>query len=89
MDQSMEAIKFEGVINITGFLGGQDVPTSVFECLMRVFTARGLVGGSRAMMEDMIAAIEAKDIHPVVDPVVFSFEQAKEAYQYLVSTQVL
>ena len=86
MEQSMEAIKFEGVINIAGFLGGQDVTTSIFECLMRVCTARGLVGGNRAMMEDMIAAIEANDIHPVLDPKVFSFGQAKEAYQYLVST---
>lgn len=37
------------------------------------------------MMEDMIAAIEANDIHPVVDNEIFSFEQAKEAYQYMAS----
>lgn len=46
---------------------------------------RGAVVGSRAMMEDMVAAIEANDIHPVVDSEVFTFDQAKEAYQYLVS----
>lgn len=37
------------------------------------------------MMEDMVAAIEANDIHLVVDSEIFSFDQAKEAYQYLVS----
>ncbi|KAJ0117069.1 zinc-binding dehydrogenase [Diaporthe amygdali] len=83
IEQSLEAIKFEGVISIIGFLASQDVKTSVFECLQKVCTTRGAVVGSRAMMEDMIAAIEANDIHPVIDREVFTFEQAKEAYQYL------
>ncbi|KAK2602398.1 hypothetical protein N8I77_008933 [Diaporthe amygdali] len=83
IEQSLEAIKFEGVISIIGFLAGQDVKTSVFECLQKVCTTRGAVVGSRAMMEDMIVTIEANDIHPVVDPEVFTFDQAKEAYQYL------
>lgn len=85
LQQSLEAIKFEGVITIIGFLGGQEVTQNIFECFRRVCTARGAVVGSRAMMEDMVAAIEANDIHPVVDPEVFSLDQAKEAYQYLVS----
>ncbi|KAI3401145.1 hypothetical protein diail_291 [Diaporthe ilicicola] len=83
IDQSLAAIKFEGVITIIGFVAGADVKASVFECLSKVCTTRGAVVGSRAMMEDMIAAIEANDIHPVIDPEVFSFDQAKEAYQYL------
>lgn len=85
IEQSLEAIKFEGVISIIGFPAGQDVKTSVFECLQKVCTTRGAVVGSRTMMEDMIAAIEANDIHPVIDREVFTFDQAKEAYQYLVS----
>lgn len=85
LQQSLEAIKFEGVITIIGFLGGEDVTQNMFECFHKVCIARGAVVGSRAMMEDMVAAIEANDIHPVVDPRVFSFDQAKEAYQYLVS----
>jgi hypothetical protein len=36
-------------------------------------------------MRDMIRAIEANDIHPVVDEKVFTLEQAREAYEYMVS----
>lgn len=85
LQQSLEAIKFEGVVSIIGFLGGEDVTQSMFQCLHKVCIVRGAVVGSRAMMEDMVAAIEANDIRPVVDPEVFSFDQVKDAYQYLVS----
>ena len=36
------------------------------------------------MMEDMVRAVEVNDIHPVVDEKVFTLEQAKEAYEYMV-----
>lgn len=36
-------------------------------------------------MRDMIRAIEANDIHPVVDNKVFTLEKAREAYEYMVS----
>ena len=84
MEQSLEAVKYEGIITIIGFLGGQEVTSSMFECFYKVCIARGVFVGSRAMMEDMVAAIEANDIHPVVDKNVFTMDQAKEAYQYLV-----
>ena len=34
-------------------------------------------------MEDMCAAIEANDIHPVVDEKVFDLASLKEAYEYM------
>ena len=37
--------------------------------------------GSRAMAIDLNRAIEANDIHPVIDKV-FPFEEAAEAYRY-------
>ena len=36
------------------------------------------------MFEDMNRAIDANGIKPVVDEKVFSLEDAKEAYQYMV-----
>lgn len=36
-------------------------------------------------MEDMVAAIEANDIHPVVDQKVFTLDKTREAYEYMVS----
>jgi NADPH:quinone reductase-like Zn-dependent oxidoreductase len=86
LEQSLKAIKFEGIISIIGFLGGAKPRSSVIECLNNICTARGLFVGSRAMMEDMVAAIEANNIRPVIDEKVFTLEQTKEAYNYMVST---
>lgn len=36
-------------------------------------------------MNDMVRAIEANDIHPVIDQKVFTLEQTREAYEYMVS----
>ncbi|KAJ5708310.1 Polyketide synthase enoylreductase [Penicillium malachiteum] len=83
--QSFKAIKFEGVISVIGFLGGVDPTTqpSILDTLGHICTVRGVYVGSRAIMKDMILAIEANDIHPVVDEHVFSLDQTREAYDYM------
>lgn len=83
LEQSCAAIKFEGVISIIGFLSGQKTDISAVHALMHICTFRGVYVGSRQQLEDMIACIEANDIHPVIDEKVFTLEQAKEAYQYM------
>ncbi|KAI0458915.1 hypothetical protein F5B21DRAFT_371961 [Xylaria acuta] len=85
LTQSLKAIKYEGIISIIGFLGGVKVEDSLIECLTNICTARGVYVGSRQQMEDMVAAIEVNDIHPVIDSKVFTLEQVKEAYTYQVS----
>lgn len=84
MKQSLNAIKMEGVIAIIGFLGGaaaEDQP-SMLDALNYVATIRGLLVGSRQQFVDMNRAIDANNIHPVVDKKVFEFEQVPEAMQY-------
>lgn len=86
--QSFKAIKFEGVISVIGFVGageGKDQPT-ILDTLSSIATVRGVYVGSRELMEDMIRAIEANDIHPVVDGKVFTLDKARDAYDYMVST---
>lgn len=85
MGQSLKAVKFGGVITLIGFLGGAKPKESILEALNNICTLRGVFVGSREQMEDMCRAIEANDIHPVVDKKVFPFEQAREAYEYMVS----
>ncbi|KAK7188216.1 hypothetical protein DPSP01_001761 [Paraphaeosphaeria sporulosa] len=84
MKQSLVAIKIDGVISIIGFIGGfsKDQP-SFLDCLNNICTVRGLLVGSRQQFEDMNAAIEANDIHPIVDNKVFTLPELKEAYQYM------
>ncbi|KAI0000255.1 NAD(P)-binding protein [Xylariaceae sp. FL0662B] len=81
--QSLKAIKFEGIISIIGFLGGAKVDASIIEVLTNVCTTRGVYVGSKALMEDMVAAIEANNIHPVIDPKIFTLDQTREAYEYM------
>jgi NADPH:quinone reductase-like Zn-dependent oxidoreductase len=87
LSQSLKCIKFEGVISIIGFLGGADpkAQPTVLETLSNICTVRGIYVGSKSLMNDMIRAIEANNIHPVVDAKVFTLDQAKEAYEYMVS----
>lgn len=87
LQQSFKSIKFEGIISIIGFLGGVDPKTqpTVLETLSNICTVRGVYVGSKALMRDMIRAIEANDIHPVVDDKVFTLDQTRDAYEYMVS----
>lgn len=84
MAQSLKAIAIDGVISIIGFIGGFDKNQPTFlECLNNMCTVRGILVGSRLQMEEMCRAIEANDLHPVVDDKVFELEELKEAYQYM------
>jgi len=84
MAQSLKAIAIDGVISIIGFIGGmsKDQPTFL-DCLTNMCTVRGILVGSRLQMEDMCAAIEANDLHPVVDEKVFKLQELREAYEYM------
>jgi NADPH:quinone reductase-like Zn-dependent oxidoreductase len=83
--QSLKAIKMEGVISVIGFLGGADSKESTLEALNHVCTIRGVYVGSREQLEEMVAAMEKHDIHPVVDKTVFTLDKVREAYEYMVS----
>lgn len=84
MAQSLNAVAMEGVISIIGFIGGfsKDQPTFL-DCLNHLCTVRGLLVGSRLQFEDMNRAIEANNIHPIVDKKKFSLTELKDAYQYM------
>jgi NADPH:quinone reductase-like Zn-dependent oxidoreductase len=83
--QSLAAIKFEGIISVIGFLGGVQPKDSILESLNKICTIRGTYVGPRSMMEDMIAVVEANDIHPVLHHKTFTLDQTREAYDYMVS----
>ncbi|KAF1985077.1 NAD(P)-binding protein [Aulographum hederae CBS 113979] len=84
MSQSLKAIKIGGVISIIGFLSSasKDQPTFL-DCLKHLCIVRGIIVGSRLQFEEMIRAVEANDIHPIIDEKVFKLEEVKEAYQYM------
>lgn len=85
MEQSMKAVKIDGVITVIGFLagpGGEKQP-STLDALTYSCIIRGVLVGSRLQFEEMNEAIDANKIKPVVDEKVFDFEDAKSAYQHV------
>ena len=90
MAQSLKAVKISGLITIIGFVGGmtKDQP-GFLDCLSNLCTARGILVGSRAQMEDMCRAVEANSqkLRPVVDKKTFKLEDLKKAYEYQWSGQ--
>lgn len=89
MRQNIKAIKTSGIITIIGYVGGTKDKTepSFLECLRHLFTARGVLVGSRVQLEDMCRAFEAnpEKLRPVIDAKVFALDQLREAYEYLQS----
>lgn len=83
MEQSLKAVKMEGVISIIGFLGGPgaEKQPSMLDALTHMAIVRGILVGSKLQFKEMNRAIDANNIHPIVDKT-FTFEQVKEAYQY-------
>lgn len=67
MAQSIEACRVGGHISLIGVLTGisGEVPTAAL--FAKNLTVSGITVGSRAQQEDMIAAIEANGVKPVLD----------------------
>lgn len=72
MEQSLDAIKTDGVISIIEFLGQGEQP-DMLEALMHGCIIRGILVGSRLQFEEMNRAIDANNIKPVVDDKIFDF----------------
>ena len=86
MAQSFVAIKREGVISVIGFLGGlSKAEPSFLETLNTSSIVRGIMVGSRVQLEELTRAIDVNLIKPEVDEKVFSLEELKDCYQYMVS----
>lgn len=79
-EQSTKALALGGTISAIGGFAGHGA--SLFNMRTTMGELRRIVVGSRSDFEDMNKAIEANGIKPVVDPTVFRFTQAREAYEY-------
>ncbi|MCJ1401533.1 hypothetical protein MMC11_004748 [Xylographa trunciseda] len=85
MAQSLRAVVIDGEIAVIGTRGGQDIEgasgsSNAHHVLCSV---RGILVGNRVQFEEMNRAIAVNKIKPVVDPHIFKFEQAREAFQFM------
>lgn len=85
LQQSLKAVRRDGLIAATGVLGDAPdgrVPT-LLDCIFSYCTVRGFFLGSRKQFSDMNRFIETHDIKPVLDQKIFDMASAKEAYTFL------
>ena len=81
MKQSVRGVRVGGHISLIGVLSGHIDDFMVTPVLMQNIRIQGVIVGNRDMFENMNRAIEANDIHPVVDEV-FDFEAVHEAIDF-------
>ncbi len=81
LTQSIQACRTGGHIGLIGVLTGisGEVPTALF--FQKNLVMEGITVGSRADQRDMIAAIEANGIKPVIDSH-FPLEKLSDAFQH-------
>jgi NADPH:quinone reductase-like Zn-dependent oxidoreductase len=79
LGQTTKAVALDGIISLIGFLGDGDAP-SLISALYNGFIARGIHIGSKTQFEEMIRAIEANNVKPVIDKV-FQFRRCSGGVQ--------
>lgn len=84
--QSLRAVRPGGTISLIGVLSGLNITTSLGPIVARQVRLQGITVGHRRGFEDMLRAIAARNIKPVIDRT-FAFEDLKEALAYLKSGQ--
>jgi NADPH:quinone reductase-like Zn-dependent oxidoreductase len=84
--QSLRAARVGGVIAQIGVLSGAATsePLALTPILHKQLRVQGIYVGSRAMFEEMNAAIAKATLHPVIDRV-FAFDQVREAFLHMQS----
>lgn len=81
LDQSMAAARVGAHISVIGILTGLGGEVSIVTALIKQLRLQGLIVGNRTQQQDMIKAIDANKMHPMIDRV-FPLENIVEAFQY-------
>ena len=86
LEQSMIAARIGGHIAVIGILTGVTGELPVVSALVRQLRLQGVLVGSRSQQQDMIRAIDANGIRPVIDRH-FPLEEITEAFRYQETNQ--
>lgn len=81
LDQSMIAARVGAHISLIGILTGLGGELSIVTALVKQLRLQALIVGNRTQQQDMIKAIDANKMHPVVDRV-FALEDMVAAFKY-------
>jgi len=86
LEQSMTATRVGGHIAVIGILSGLSAHLPLALALTRQLRLQGLIVGSRRQQQEMVRAIEATGMRPVIDRH-FALEAMVEAFRYQESGQ--
>jgi NADPH:quinone reductase-like Zn-dependent oxidoreductase len=81
LDQSMLAARVGGHISVIGILTGLSGEVSIVTALIKQLRLQGLIVGNRNQQQDMVKAIDANKMRPVLDKV-FPLESIVDAFKY-------
>ncbi|OBX18453.1 NADPH:quinone oxidoreductase [Erythrobacter sp. QSSC1-22B] len=81
LDQSMLATRIGGHVALIGVLAGMAGPVQTALLFSKNLKVQGLTVGSRAMQQDLIAAIEANGIRPIISDT-FALQDLAEAFRH-------
>lgn len=73
-------------ISVIGILTGLGGELSIVTALIKQLRLQGLIVGNRTQQQEMVRAIDANHMRPIVDKV-FPLENIVEAFQYQESNQ--
>jgi NADPH:quinone reductase-like Zn-dependent oxidoreductase len=86
LNKSLEALRVNGHISIVGFLDSKQSAIDLVTLNLKRAKIHGLSVGSRQDFADMLRAMSANTIRPIIDKI-FPFQATPEAFQYLASGQ--
>ena len=86
LNQSMLAARVGAHISVIGILTGLSGEVSIVTALIKQLRLQGLIVGNRTQQIEMIEAIEANNMRPVIDKI-FPLENIVEAFQYQETNQ--
>jgi len=86
LEQSMVAARIGGHISVIGILTGVAGELPLVPALVRQLRLQGVLVGSRAQQQEMIRAIDANGIRPVIDKH-FAVDDIVEAFRYQETNQ--
>lgn len=86
LEQSMNAARVGGHISLIGILTGLGGELSIVTALIKQLRLQGLIVGTRSQQQDMVKAIDANKLHPIVDKV-FPLDEIVQAFKYQESNQ--
>ncbi|KAH6646094.1 putative alcohol dehydrogenase [Truncatella angustata] len=84
LPQSLAAVRTNGLVMVLGHLGGDAAePVAIMSVLQHTCVVRGILGGSRAQLRELVRFVDKHNIKPALDDKVFELADARDAYRRL------